>query len=551
MVVHNKLSLILTFDPDGVRREFEPSYKDTIFGQSIKDIFKDKKEFAKLLARAFAEIHGIDPSGLINLLASHLVKEKERDKMFQKQRVRWYLSKFFTTLRAAAQSGDYSTYLIRIKACKERYFYALEAKEKNGKQSKLIHEPFFQKATPPQTVEEEDKVRGVADTVLFLAPEMRRDVGDLTDLISWFDIKLECRVSKVDNSRNSLTLIVNPEIDRSKYISLPPRKHDIILVSSPNVRNAVADLSEVWLNPTAKSVLLSAATGSGKEVLVNLLTDAMMIDREERINLSAPAIEKFEELRKILVKRIAKRIDKKDSKEIFKQERRTILFLDEIHHDAAQDLRSGLLRLMELNELRKNTGEIVKISPILYLFAVSLPPEELWTQIKPQDLWTRIEYTVKLSHPLLIEDDDERKNTLKDYFLLFWCNHTRDWEKSVQHGQRHDWVKPILNDTIHGIKTFLENREDDGKSLADELSERFVSELGSPLIPLISIRELRNIVKRLFSRTVNYLYMSPQFRSSKKESKKIRKYILNVFRKWIVEIFNELVPEIGSRRGLF
>lgn len=584
MTVDNKLSLTITFHSDGVTRKFGSSYKDTQFGLAIQKIAEQNNKFAKHLANDFGNIHNIDSSRLENILIKYVFNKL--DERFGEQRVPWYLSEFYTTLKAAYESCYYSRYSITVKACREHYFYVLEGEKKNGG-LQLIHNPFFQKATPPTCPEEEmEKVRGLADTIFFLAPQLLQcaEEKSFIDLISWFDIKLRCTV--LQSEADSLTLMIDPEIGISKYISLPPKNRPILMVS-PNVRNAIGNLSEAWLNPTAKSVLLSAWTGSGKEVLVDLLTDAMHINRERnRINVSAPTIGKFQNLKDIIIQKCFKETtvklkntslkkfntnlphkfkdkicyDKEKKllifkgpmseiereellellrheeyqnavKELFQQSlklrKRTILFLDEIHHDTAKDLRSGLLRLIETDELEKDTGESLDCKPILYVFATSLPPEKIRTK-NPPDLWTRIEYTVKLRHPMLIENNAERKETLKEYFLLFWAIQMREWEESIK------------SDTIHITKTFLD------QSLIDQLSKGFVKELGSPLIPLISIRVLRSIVKRLFSRTVNYLRMNPQLRDADNVSDKIS----DAFKKWIVEVFNEIVPEIDTR-GLF
>ncbi len=512
MTVDNKLSLTVTFHADGVTRKFSSSYKDTQFGLAIQKIAEQNNKFAKHLANAFGKIHNIKSSHLKNVLIKYVFNKL--DERFGEQRVPWYLSEFYTSLKAAHESGHYLRYSIIVKACREYYFYALEGEKKNGG-LQLIHSPFFQKATPPTCPKEEvEKVRGLADTILFLAPQLLQyaEEKSLIGFISWFEIKLRCTV--LQNDADSLTLMIDPEICSGKYISLPPENKPILL-ASPNFRNAILNLSEAWLNPTAKSILLSAWTGSGKEVLVDLLTAAMRIDKKERINVSASAIGTFQNLRDIIVKH-------------FVPKQRTILFLDEIHHDAAKDLRSGLLRLMETNELEKDTEESLDCKPILYVFAASWPPEKIRRTLNPLDLWTRIEYTVKLCHPLLIENSGERKEILKEYFLLFWAIQMREWEKSIN------------NDTIHTIKTFLDKR------LVDQLSKRFVKELGSPLIPLISIRVLCIIVKRLFSRTVNYLRMNPQL----KDDDNVSDRIPEAFRKWIVEVFNEIVPGIDTR-GLF
>ncbi len=508
MTVDNKLSLTVTFHADGVTRKFNSSYKDTQFGLAIQKIAEQNNKFAKYLANDFGNIHNIESSRLKNILIEDVFNKL--DERFREQRVPWYLSEFYNTLKATYESGYYSRYSIIVKACREHYFYVLEGEKKNG-ELQLIHNPFFQKATPPTCPEEEiEKVRGLADTIFFLAPQLLQcaEEKSFIDLISWFEIKLRCTV--LQNEADSITLMIDPEIGSCKYISLPPENKPILL-ASPNFRNAIVNLSEVWLNPTAKSVLLSAWIGSGKEVLVDLLTAAMRIDKKERINISAPAIGTFQNLKETIIKH-------------FIPKQRTILFLDEIHHDAAKDLRSGLLRLIETDELEKDTEELLDCKPILYVFASSCPLEKIRT-LPPPDLWTRIEYTVKLRHPLLIENIAEREEILKEYFLLFWAIQMCEWEKSVK------------SDTIHTIRTFLDKR------LVEQLSKEFVKELGSPLIPLIIIRVLRSIVKRLFNRTVNYLRVNLQLKDADNVSDKIS----DAFRKWIVEVFNEIVPEIDTR----
>lgn len=584
------LSLTATFNKNGqVTRKFSQSYEHTKFGVAVKEISKKNNQFAKRLARTFEKIHKLDSGQLGVLIAKHIFAEV--DNIFvQEKRVQWYLSEFFTKIfkEEGKKTKCFSAYTIRVKACREHYFYTLEAQKKNEK-AQLIHVPFFQKVPPPSDATDVERVRGLADTILFLAPNLLKyeEIEELTDFISWFDIQLQCETETV--SRNSITLNIKPQIEpttftnidyKNKSIYLPP-KHRPILVSSPNVRNALESLSEVWLNPTAKSVLLSASPGSGKEVLVDLLTDVMRIDKIERIDISASAIGEFQRLKNTIVKEgfkegtevelqnlpapLKQKILKWPTKNISYDDRkkhliykgpmtnvemnellglseyrpwqkaiqklyktspkRIILFLDEIHHDAAEDIRSGLLRFMENEKMEE---EKLDCKHLLYVLAASLLPHELRTR-KPPDLWTRLEYTVKLRHPLRIEDDIERKGILRDYFLLFWENQDRKmWESS---GKGYAVDKAI---------EFL----DSDKDFVDKLSNTFKDELGSPLIPFISIRILRSIVKRLFSRTVNYLRrMNPPFT----ESSEMHDKTLSEFKKWIAEVSIELVPEIDTK----
>ena len=260
-------------------------------------------------------------------------------------------------------------------------------------------------------------------------------------MLSWFTIVLEWNVQD-QKPHKSLTL----KIERvrgeeewsdvySKCITLPPTNKRI-LVASRNVRKAICELSEAWHNPTARSVLLSAWTGSGKEILATLLVNAMGVGSAQQIELSAAAIESAQKLQEEIRNRLGQGTHLKEQG----KKERTIIFLDEIHHDVAhaQDVRSGLLRLMETGIVGWDEhNEAIRLKSPLYILAGSLPPDRIRT-LPPRDLWTRIEYTVELRHPLLIRGDDnketpktrkEAKDCLMDYFELFWCDQIREWER--------------------------------------------------------------------------------------------------------------------------
>lgn len=521
MKTDDVLYMNVSFNGKGVERAFEPSYRFTCFGKNFLDICK-KGTLPKALAFAFGEVHDIkDPEPLSKLegIFSEKVFE-ENGKLFEKQPVPWYLAEFLIALKnATAETDGFAQYSIRVKACKRHYLYSIAGKRQVGDVYELIYPPFFQQAPPPESPEDVEKIRGLADTMLFLAPSIvNAEEEALLESIAWFDIQLDCTVLSHQESGN-LRLSIAPKVCTSREISLPP-EHDKVLVSSPNVRKAIEKLAKAWINPTAKSVLISAGSGSGKQVLVDLLTDAIRVDREKkRLQLSAPSIESF-----------AKDVEEKIKETGCLHGDRIVVFFDEIHHDAAAGMRSSLLKLIEGNTL--TTGKKLDCNPI-YVLAASLPPEEIRGR-GPLDLWTRIEYWVELRHPLLMENDDERSEVLRDYFKMFWNHQVEEWAKAM-HDRPGDRITALLS------------RMGKRSSLAALSAEVFAEVLGSPLIPVLSIRVLGNVVKRLFGRAMNHLRMKTEATNDASADQDF----LRQFRQWVVEIVNELVPEIQAQRGMF
>lgn len=515
----------VTFNGKRVEREFEPSYKSTRFGQDFLTIC-NTPNFTRDLASAFGEVHNIQAPNLLSRLQGIFSESifEGNGKIFDKQPVPWYLAEFLVALKnnSTPETDGSAQYSIRVKACKRHYFYSIERKRQDSGVYELIYFPFFQLTPPPESSEDVENTRGLADTLLFLAPSIVKAKKEaLLASIAWFDIELDCRVLSRSKSGN-LRLSITPKVCTSRKISLAPGHHKV-LVSSPNVRDAIEKLAEAWTNPTAKSVLISAGSGSGKQVLVDLLTDAMCVDRKkERLDISAPSIQEFE---KQVEQPMAKMVDSLDSKRD-----RILIFFDEIHHNAAADMRSSLLKLIAGNTL--STGKKLDCNPI-YVLAASLPPKEIRLK-SPPDLWTRIEYWVQVRHPLLVKNDEERSEVLMDYFSLFWDRQVEEWEERI-HGGPGDRLTMLLSRTGHPTP------------LAAQLAKVFVEVLGSPLIPVLSMRVLGNVVKRLFGMVVNHLRMTPKAINGASADQDF----LKLFRQWIVKLVNELVPEIQAERGMF
>ena len=62
------------------------------------------------------------------------------------------------------------------------------------------------------------------------------------------------------------------------------------------------------------------------------------------------------------------------------------------------------------------------MNPTLYVFTGSTPREEMF-EIAPHDFWTRISHVVEMKHPLELDDENERRSVLGDYFQMFWNVH--------------------------------------------------------------------------------------------------------------------------------
>jgi hypothetical protein len=550
-----KPTLVISFQKKGVKRKFEDKSTEML-RSTLTKIQSDEeaiKKLSKVLRTAF-EVEGM-PSRVIQRILTEGIFDHFNDIYYTEQPVPWWLREFASLVDAAqSRSLPYEKYRVTTKACRGYLFYALEGylhkcasvqsqKDLDGKRWELLGRPFFRKAPPSGTPED---IRGLADTLLFLAPDIigcisKKSQDDLHKLLSWFTIVLEWNVQD-QKPHKSLTL----QIERvrgeeewsdvySKCITLPP-KNKRILVASRNVRKAICELSEAWHNPTAKSVLLSAWTGSGKEILATLLVDAMGVGSAQRIELSAAAIESAQKLQEEIRNRLGQGTPLKEQG----KKERIIIFLDEIHHDAAhaQDVRSGLLRLMETGIVGwDERNEPIKLGSPLYILAGSLPPDRIRT-LPPRDLWTRIEYTVELRHPLLIRGGDnketsktrkEAKDCLRDYFELFWCDQIKEWART-----------PGQIASVEAALSLLEN-----KSLIKELSGKFAKELESPFKPLVSIRTIRSMVKRLLGKVVDEHRVY-----SGLTSESLRKRIVNSFGDWVAELFDQLVPEIDPR-GLF
>lgn len=513
------LQLKLRFERERITRSFN---KDglTRFENSYLEIAKSyRKTLENSLNLVFGQAQNVEKNLFETLNSEMLHNQRE---------VPWYLFQFFDTVKREDEQKRPEKYVITIKACSNYHFYALDGR--NGEDQKMVKPPYFRPVSLPWGVGtkkvEEGAVTGFNDIVLLLAPhicelEKKESVSDLSNILRWFRIELVFEPNPIRPGVESQTaqILLNTTVNANfndRRIGIPSNKNNV-LVSSPNFREAIEGLSEAWLNPSAKNILISAWIGSGKEVLVDLLEKA--VNPSARLNLSAAAEGNFATVAAKLIHELGKKKNKNS---------RVMLFLDEIHHGSAENIRSGLLRVLETNELEDAKGRVKPSRNVLYVFAASVPPERLRT-LNPPDFWTRMEFTVEMKHPLLIKNTAEREATLGDYFTLFWERDVDDWKK-LKEGKVY--LAKVLED--YGVK--------------DSLAKGFVEVLGSPLIPIISVRILRIVIKRLFFRTVEYVRTHPKLRDAPTlaDDEDFEKS----FKGWVAELSLELVLK-GETGGAF
>jgi len=346
-----------------------------------------------------------------------------------------------------------------------------------------------------------------------------------------------------------------------------------ILVASPNFRVALRHLAEAWHNPLATSILISAGTGSGKEELKNLLVYAAAKSDTVKppvIEVSGPELAASS--KSSFLERVAGLIDKNwvdVSGETYKlKPKKIIIYVDEVHYGALQGLREELLRFMSTWELpmkdnafpckraslrerifrarrtreRPHDGVLDCKHKILLVFAASEPPKQLRLK-DPPDFWTRIENTVLLEHPLLLKKPDEDKYgaVLNQYFCFFWLLFTKVLKESNLKDKGKGQEKEPADQDLAKIIDYLEQDK-----FVEFVSKAFCECLGSPLIPVISIRMIRTLIHRLLGRTLYFI------RTESLELQRIDPPAIpdSSVKSWIVEIFKEMVPAV-QHRGIF
>lgn len=231
---------------------------------------------------------------------------------------------------------------------------------------------------------------------------------------------------------------------------LPPKERfssDIpsvtFLVTHENSASILEEISDdIWQHPRAKNVIIAGEIGSGKEVAANLIHHG-----RSKGNLIAVSVggEDWKSWRDSLLGQgqpsgpliLPGYIDQTSG---------GTLFIDEIDK-AKQDLRGGLLRIIEANEYRRPGGiELVKLSSKnrpLFVFAGSGngavcqkikedeqpdSPFERMCLEPPEDFWNRRDKLILYPHPLKV--DEKYNEVCMAIFSNYFIRH--EYERSMK-----------------------------------------------------------------------------------------------------------------------
>lgn len=327
-------------------------------------------------------------------------------------------------------------------------------------------------------------------------------------------------------------------------------KEEQILLASDAVCRAYESLTEVWNDRTAKSVLIIAPPGSGKELLaesihhfqqfkggayvryalspsMHELNEAALFGRDLRtlFEPSAASIEpeyidalkkRNSELARTYLETAAwfeKGEARPDENEDLPQAmtdglifraRKGVLFLDEIDK-VPEQTRSGLLRLLENDEFAvAGTSIVLKLERRrpTYVFAGSLPRRKMCA-LHPPDFWTRISHVVEMEHPLDFNDQAERMIVAQEYFCFFWMKHLVDFFKrtGLLPFEYPDAVGEYFQEYYSDLCSMLNDYH-----FVNSVASMFANEIeGGPKASEMSIRNIRSIVGRVLYGLVDYL----------------------------------------------
>lgn len=382
-------------------------------------------------------------------------------------------------------------------------------------------------------------------------------VGNALKIISEVEFNLNPEKCKIDDMENGCD--GKPIFNPRDYILIPTyhkQKPEMILFSSDNYCKAVSQLSEVLNDTTAKSVLVIAPPGSGKDHLAKMAyTCRNLIWNRYKGNFVPVTLAgmKVEDVQQLLFD-----FPETDRKSCIKdgellssgykvspegvvtfnsdtqpglvfQALGGALFIDEIDK-TSDDVRAMLLRFLESKEIMlPDSSIIIKIPDDLiplYIFAGSAPRREMFKK-KPIDFWTRVSHVVEMSHPLDIGDLKSSCFITKEYIKLFWINHVKDFLNRSGHiGIDDEQQLPELGKAYYEsiiLPFFKElHRFLISKSILDFVSETLSDELIGHGQPLPSIREVKSIVGRSIFWLIETLLHSKEYTSGLERLKSCR-----------------------------
>ena len=300
-----------------------------------------------------------------------------------------------------------------------------------------------------------------------------------------------------------------PFFQESSDKNLP--KPEDFLFSSDNYCRAFEQLSDVLNDPSARSVLVIAPPGSGKESLSSILHKCRrhrgryVITSLAGLDEKAVAFQLFHLNTQTIKHRVEETSEGARLKVDFQPELEDGAFfkaiggtlaIDEL--DKASDAaRSMLLRFLESGEVTIPDTSIVLTIPEqlrpLNVFAGSKARKE-FLQLGPIDFWSRITHIVEMQHPLALGESADRLRTAEDYVRMFWLQRVKAYfnGEGLLKGS-NDLYEPLRLQFGEWWKSFA------SRSVGEFIAREIAEVLCGPGQPLPSVRTLRVTVGRCFN----------------------------------------------------
>jgi sigma-54 interacting transcriptional regulator len=315
-----------------------------------------------------------------------------------------------------------------------------------------------------------------------------------------------------------------------------------VVITSPVVQQALADLSDIWQDK-ATAVLVSAPPGSGKENFALSIPygSGRRGDSIPTVSLADGTLAQQEKLILGYQQDDGSIVDG-----MLAKAKGFAVFIDEAHYPLKKPgMRAKLLRALEAKEYFPAASmQLRKVEDVQWLFASSLPldaAKDSLGQSKPNDFWTRMSHMIRIEHPLRISGDQEI--VLRNLFTFFWWDRIKshfaiDPAKVLSTAKEPDDLRDdnISDQLSRGyVRIMLE--EDSLNRLAGAFFVEMMNTIGGESLPEVSIRGLRSMVSRVFSRCVSAVTSGSKnewgavfAEPSSAVDEKVNKYICKVIR---------------------
>ena len=274
-----------------------------------------------------------------------------------------------------------------------------------------------------------------------------------------------------------------------------------VVVVSPNVCACLESLTRIWQDRFAKSVLISAPPGSGKEAYAGSIPYGSGRATDQLISIPLTSGDTASLERQLFGRR---REDGSIEEGLICKAAKTAIFLDEVHQpEEGVGIRASLLRPLESDEyFPSDSSKVERVDNVLFVLATSKSLEALG-KIRPIDFWTRMTHVVAIKHPLDYNQTKANvppwREVLQCFFKCFWWDRLEKFYKidpsRIEGDSEHaaTWLKEGQ------VKQLLD--EDALDSISGRFAERLLAKLKyKQLKPKdFSVRGIRSVVSRMFS----------------------------------------------------